>query len=410
MIPPTVAREPHQLVSEAITDTSLHPEILLLLSKQLHDKGKPWDGCFGANPVGPTAWRDGWDPNSRVLVSLLLCIGLQYQAWPSSIRDQVSTAALYAIRSELEQNRVPETYTNVAVSLAASCIYLGNYFSDADLYAYGQTLIEKVTALRTKLGGFHEFASPTYLGLSLLSASFAEQITENQTQLVNQLSSDLVRNWDSSINDFTGVSMRSYGPSVHTHYSLSLLALKPYLELNSYNPPNHLFDKSFEGVFNILKPFNPERVTDRNPHSTSIPGVVAITSASHSNIFHLEAATYAPNTWHHQAVSASLHVPGAALTLRHPSVSAAVEGTRLHWHRHSTLESGNPDWLWGGLQRPDTKLKPQDTPLLVEGYNLKLIDSKHIQLGQVTLEANPPLLTSGSTLTLNSEEGSLTVL
>ena len=255
MPPSTVVREPHQIVAAAITDISLHPEMLLLLSKQLHDKGKPWDGCFGANPGGPTAWYHGWDPNSRVLVSLLLCIGLQYQAWPSSIRDQVSTAALYAIRSELAQNRVPDTYTNVAISLAASCIYLGNYFSDADLYAYGHTLIEKITTLRVILGGFHEFGSPTYLGLSLLSASFAEQLTGSQTQLVNQLSSDLARKWDSSINDFTGVSMRTYGPSVHTHYSLSLLALKTYIELNSYNPPNHLFDKSFEGVFNILKPF-----------------------------------------------------------------------------------------------------------------------------------------------------------
>jgi len=400
--------EPHQITALAVTDKNLHPDLMLLLSSQIRDSSKPFDGCFGANPTGETPWLDNWDPNSRVLVPLIISIGLAVDAWPEAIKTDIAQYAKYAIQAEMRQNRVPVTYTNVAISLAASCLFLGNYFQDISMHTYALNLIEKITSERISRGGFHEFNSPTYLGLSLLAASFIEQSSQRKFDLLDLLSSDLYSSWDESIIDIIGPSMRSYGASIHTHYSLSLIALAPDLALN-YNPEQHLGDRSFKEIYKIINPFDPKRVAKVRPRSMTIKGVAEITSSYLSRDLHLGAANYNPDSWHHQSTNATIHTKGGALTLRHPSIKTEINNNVISWSSNNTQESGNPHWLWGSLTRPE-KSKITTGNIKAQGYNISLLDPTHIKISSTTLLVNPPVIINGDSITLNPSEGSITIL
>jgi len=403
--------EPHQLVAAALGDRSRHTELQKLLSTQIKDRSRPWDGCFAASPSGNIPWQDGWDPNSRALVSLLLCIGLAHDRWPENIRAKALEAALYAAKAEVAQNRLPYTYTNVAVSLAATCSYLGSHFGEADLGEYSLDLIDRITLDRVQRDGFSEFSSPTYLGLSLLGASFMEQFTGNNLTLVDQLSSDLADCWSPDIFDFVGTSMRSYGPSVHTHFSLSMLALGSHASEAMYNAPSHTGDSFFRTAFDLIKPFNPARGYVRSDAGKTISGVASLTRSRIASSAHLEAVTFEAGMWHHQATSVSVHTKGGALVLRHPSIEASVRGGSVEWHRRSSAqEDGNPLWLWGALNRPVKQPHQFDQAISTQGWNISLLDSTHIQVGMSTFKVAPPLDTSKPTLDLNAEEGSLTVI
>ena len=402
--------EPHQLTAKAINDKSLLSEMLLMLSKQIRDKDKHWDGCFGAKPTSNIAWNGGWDPNSRVLVSLLLSIGLANDAWPKDAKDLIAESARYAIQSEIRLNRIPITYTNVAISLAASCFYLGRYFDDEEMFKYGRNLIEIITNDRLTRGGFHEFGSPTYLGLSLLAASFAEQINHEKIKLVDLLSSDLDYSWDSKLCDFVGPSMRSYGPSVHSHYSLSLLAINPFKTLKSYNPKNHLSDQSFKDIFTMISPFDQGRVYKNESTNTKISGVATLTLNSVLEPVRLGGANFTQGAWHHQAVSASIHSDRGALILRHPSISTKVSECTIQWQKVDTNQNGFPKWLWGSLPLPTNKDKLRIGNINTQGWNISLLDPTHIKVGSAILLSSSPVFVSGDSFNLNANEGSLTLI
>ena len=402
--------EPHQLTAKAITDKSMHPELIFMLSKQIREQEKPWDGCFGAKPTSNIPWNGGWDPNSRVLVPLLLSIGLANDAWPKDIKNYITEAAKYAIKAELRQNRIPVTYTNVAISLACSSLYLGKYLNDEEMSIYGRNLIDLITNDRLTRGGFYEFGSPTYLGLSLLAASFLEKMYNEKIKLVDLLSSDLDYSWDDTLCDFVGPSMRSYGSSVYSHYSLSLLALNPIKTLKTYNPKNHLSDQSFRGVFNLINPFDRGRICKNHSTVTEITGVATLTTNSNYESVRLGGANFVSGSWHHQAVSGSVHADGGALILRHPSISTNVSNYSIQWEGLNTQESGFPKWLWGSLPLPTVVPKSSKDHINTQSWNVSIIDPTHIKVGSAILLASPPVYVSGNSVFLNANEGSLTLI
>jgi len=410
MLSMQIGFEPHQLAAQALFDPTLHKELMLLLSKQTQDKRKLYDGCFGVRPTSNTAWHGGWDPNSRVLVSLVICIGLASNQWPKEIAREVLAKALYAIRAEIDQNRIPLTYTNVAISLAASSIYLGIHCNDEYLLKYGKNLVEEITKDRIARGGFHEFGSPTYLGLSLLSASFIENVTFEKYEIVKLIFADLVDNWDNKLLDFVGPTMRSYGPSVHTHYSLSLLALNPANLMKSYNPPYHLKDKSLKGIFDLVKPYTPENLEKKNRNTVNILGVANLSLNSPSQSVVLGAANFTPGSWHHQAVSGSIHVKGGALILRNPSMRTILDKDALKWDISGEGETGFPQWLWGTLPPPNSAFCPNRNEVELEGWNISLIDSTHLKVGSEIFFASKPVIKVRDKYIINGSEGSLTLL
>ena len=155
--------------------------------------------------------------------------------------------------------------------------------------------------------GNSEFGSPTYLGLSLLASCFIEQFTEVKHSIVDLLSQDLYMNWSHDIQEFIGTSMRTYGPSIHTHYSLSALALGKYAEPEKVQPRFHREDQSFQRAFELIKPFDISRTHSVNSFKNNITNVSKFTRKDNLTDCYMEAATYEVGTWHHQANSASIH-------------------------------------------------------------------------------------------------------
>ena len=402
--------EPHQIVAAALDDRELYTKLQDLILSQNKEVGKPWDGCFGASPIGGIAWQNGWDPNSRVLVSVLLCIGLAHDRWPEEIRKTAKAAALYAIRAEIAQNRLPHTYTNVSISMAAACFYLAVHLFDTDLGNYSLNLIEEITSDRAQRGGFFEFGSPTYLGLSLLSASFLEQLMGRYLTLVDQLTSDIANCWSTDIQDLVGTSMRTYGPSIYTHFSLSMLALGPHIGKELDEPLLHVEDTTFRTAFELVKPFDPARVTVSRKTTNTISQVATITRNKAGKPFHLEVSNFTEGVWHHQATSASVHTKGGALILRHPSIEAKVINDSIEWSPKTIQEDGNPLWLWGGLSRPDMGTRCTNPLIITEGWNVKRLDKSHIQVGGITFMITSPFSLDESALRLQSTEGSLTAV
>ena len=404
-----IGLEPHQLAAQALTDPSLHKDLMLLLSRQTQDNGKLWDGCFGAKQTSNTAWHGGWDPNSRVLVPLVISVGLAYKQWPNEFSSEMLARVLYAIRVEIDQNRIPVTYTNVSISFAASCIYLGVHCNDEYLLKYGKNLVEEITKDRITRGGFHEFGSPTYLGLSLLAASFIENVTFERYEIVRLISTDLLDNWDSNLLDFVGTSMRSYGPSVHTHYSLSLLAVNPTKLMKSYNPPYHLADKSLKGLFDLVKPYTPEN-SEKININRNISGVANLSLNSPSHSVRFGAANFTTGSWHHQAVSGSVHVKGGALMLRKSDIHTSIKNHTLQWYISGEQETGFPQWLWGTLLPPKLTLSPNRDEVELEGWNISLIDSTHLKIGSEIFLSSKPITSVGEKFVIKGFEGSLTLL
>ena len=396
--------EPHQLVAAAIGNSELHPELLRLISKQTKAKGKPWDGCFGANPCGCIAWECGWDPNSRVLVSLLLCIGLAHNCWPKVDREYILNAALYATKAEIRKRRLPYTYTNVAISLAAISLYLGTRLGDSELVDFGSTLLNTVTEDRVQRNGFSEFGSPTYLGLSLLSSSFIEQFTGEKHSIVDLLSQDLYMNWSPDIQDFIGTSMRTYGPSIHTHYSLSALALGKYAEPEKVQPWFHREDQSFQRAFELIKPFDISRTRSINSFKNNITDLAKFTRTKNLNNCYIEAVTYEVGTWHHQATSASIHTKNGALILRHPQIETTFQNETLYWRQNGSLEDGKPAWLWGDLKKPMKQHLYNET-ISTQSWNLSILDYSHIEVGGKVFLVTPKMDTSNPNLLLSAREG-----
>jgi hypothetical protein len=383
--------EPHQIAALAISDKDYIPDLMAIIRNQSITKLEPWDGCYAATPTGPTPWYDGWDPNSRVLVSLLICIGIKHGVWDTFEKDSLLKSANYAIQSEIRQNRIPVTYTNVAISMAVCCIYLGGISQDDFMYTYGETMLQAVTEDRLKRGGFCEFNSPTYLGVSILATNFLNQIYGKDFALDELLYNDLESIWVSEIRDFVGPSSRSYGPSVNSHFSLSLLAIGDAEIVNEYSPPGHREDSVFQAVFDLVKPSTIKKNPKHTLESVHINSIASISQYKSDAKLYLGAGTYDKNSWHHQSTSITIHGLNTAMTLAHPFIKPQISKDKVEWDWVKTNDTGNPAWLWGSIlnQNINNTHKPEN--IAMKSWNIKVIDNNHIKIGSNELKVYPSI-------------------
>lgn len=350
-----VAREAHQSLADALVVGLDHPQgrdvvIQRVIGSQNRAPAEPWNGCFDADPTGPIAWRDGWDPNSRCLVGLVLAHGLVAGLFSPQLQGQALDALHYAIEAEERCARLPLTYTNVVASHGANLVVAGHFLSQDALGQRGRELLRALNEDREWRDGFVEHNSPTYGGITLLALRIAACVDPDLSHIVEATLHTMLRDWDPEMVQFIGPFMRSYGVSISDYVSVTAAALGADAPGVS---ADHAGDWGVAAIAAEYAHMGSKARSDAPPSSEVrllrgvgelsrriLPGVAS------GGVVGLGAH------WHPQTMSATVHTSSGFIALCDPCIDIGS------WDEGMTVADAAmpgiacPDWLWGGLQRP----------------------------------------------------------
>lgn len=342
-----------------------------IVASQWDAPGQPWHGSFGGRPTGPIAWVDGWDPNLRSLVGLVLGAASETfgpkEAW--------TDALVLVVEAEEAAGRLPSSYGNIAAAHAASALGAARLTGRADLADIGGAWLERIEDDVAARGGWCEHASPTYAGVCVAALAAAARWAadvdtgahERAERLGRQAAAELVGAWNSSVGDLIGPFGRAYHLPLTAHVAVSGLALAgggvtaAAPSAGARHPEDWGWAAVLEAVdaASLFDPAPPSAGSAWSPSARTVEGFGAITQAARGHIVWGAVAGQAAD-WHHQTITASIHSPGTTGWLWHPSVSvtATTDGFEV-----SVREPGDgaPAWLWGSLSRPTRPLvEPPD--------------------------------------------------
>jgi hypothetical protein len=278
------------------------------------------------------------------------------------------------------------------------------------MYTYGETMLQAVTNDRLTRGGFCEFNSPTYLGVSILATNFLNQIYEKDFALHELLYNDLESIWVSEIKDFVGPSSRSYGPSVNSHFSLSLLAMGDTSIVNAYSPPEHREDSVFQAAFNLVKPCTVKKTKKQTQDLVKINSIASISQYKSEGKLYFGACAYGKNSWHHQSTSITIHGLNTAMTLAHPFIKPQISKDKVEWDWVKTNDTGNPAWLWGSFLNQNMKYTHKPENIAMNRWNIKVIDNNHIKIGSNELKVYPSITKTTTGVALKPGAGFIELL
>lgn len=148
-----------------------------LLELQYDVPGRPWHATWPAvleeppPPPGAVPFTD-YDPNWRAFMGCALAlVALDHERdLPADVLEGIAAATAAAAAADPD-DRVPATWTNVAVLRAWLDLHVGARDGDQRLLDRGRALVDAVVADTAARGSVAERVSPTYSGITLLGLS-----------------------------------------------------------------------------------------------------------------------------------------------------------------------------------------------------------------------------------------------
>jgi hypothetical protein len=333
-----------------------------VVAEQWDAPGQPWDASFGGTPTGPVAWIDGWDPNLRSLVGLMLAVGSETLGG----RPAWTAALVRAVEAEEAIGRLTPSYGNIAAAHAACALAGANLTGSPSLLGIGSRWLGAIEEDLARRGGWCEHASPTYAGVCAAAlagaARWAPAGIERQRaeRLARRAGAEIAAAWDPAVGELIGPFGRAYHLRGADHVAVTGLALAG-AGVDAAEPApgaRHPEDWGWAAVLAHLDTarYIPDPPTGSRAAARTIEGFGEVTWASSPDgATAWGAVAGRPEDWHHQTVTASIHGGGGAAWLWHPAVAVRADGGGLAVEVHPAGD-GNPTWLWGRLQRPGTVL------------------------------------------------------
>jgi hypothetical protein len=351
------------------------------------------------------AWVDGWDPNLRSLVGLVLAVAIE----TLGPRPAWSAALVRAVRAEEATGRLTPSYGNIAAAHTA-CAFAAAALAAADLAGIGASWLQAVEDDVETRGGWCEHASPTYAGVCLAALAGAARWASSETdrerarRLAHRAGAELNATWNPAVEDLVGPFGRAYHVRCADHVSVSGLALAGAGVPAAFPGPGarHPEDWGWAALLSHLgvaaflpPPADSDRGQEVRVSSGDPRPVIGFGSVTHSGSSDGAVAWGAvegrAEDWHLQTVTASVHGGRAAAWLWHPGLVARADSNGIAIDVRA-VGNGHPDWLWGGLQRPPAGLfRPPDYLPLRFNRPPVLSDPRRVELpGAFTLDLEHP--------------------
>jgi hypothetical protein len=188
-----------------------------VIATQYDEPDTEWHGTYARTLESPRPrpgariWID-YDPNWRQFVGttfeLLLQPGQPGDALPEDVRRRMAASIELAVQGE-PLDRVPPTYSNIALMRAWLEVERGRYGAEAYAHEVREAYLEH--------GALQEYNSPTYYGIDLYALalwrdhSSSDRLREWGAQLEDALWRDVARWYHPGLRNLCGPWSRSYG-------------------------------------------------------------------------------------------------------------------------------------------------------------------------------------------------------
>ena len=191
-----------------------------VLANQYDVPGEVWHGTFKRAPQEPdppvpaVMWKD-YDPNWRQFIGtvLLLWRKLEGELMPASLQVAIDSALKKCIEGE-PVNRVPVTYTNIALMKAWLEVECGDLIDDQSR----RGALEYAGDIAQRFGqhnAFQEYNSPTYYGINFFALGLWQNFSTDLSSMGQQMSvalwEDVARYYHADMKNLCGPWSRSYG-------------------------------------------------------------------------------------------------------------------------------------------------------------------------------------------------------
>jgi len=212
--------ESHDLCKVDARTERIEKIVSSVLANQYNAPGRLWHGTFKRSPQEadpppePIIWKD-YDPNWRQFIGtvLLLLRRLEGHLTLVNLVPAIDVALTRCITGE-PMNRVPPTYTNIALMRAWLEIECGELVDD-DIPKRGLLYARKIRQEFGKHGAFAEYNSPTYYGINFFALglwqNFSGDLEGMGREINTALWADISRYYHAGMKNLCGPWSRSYG-------------------------------------------------------------------------------------------------------------------------------------------------------------------------------------------------------
>lgn len=206
-----------------------------VLDQQYAAPSRIYDGTFRRTPEDPDPGREAriwadYDPNWRQFIGTTLALVLEHDL-PEALRARIDGAVLRCAQTE-PPDRVPASYTNIALMRAWLDAYAGERFGDDDRRARGESFALDVFARFERLGAFDEYNSPTYYGVDLYALGLWRTRPPDPTwaemaeRMEHALWTDVAARYHATLRNLCGPFDRAYGMDMRSYAALLGLCIR----------------------------------------------------------------------------------------------------------------------------------------------------------------------------------------
>ena len=224
-------------------DRTLAAAILeAVLKQQYRTPGKKWYGTFKRTPEEPepapgTIAFTGYDPNWRHFIGTTFqMILIEYpDRIPAPLADRLYASIDLAINGEIQDGRLKETYSNIALMYGALWDFAAAHNGNADWKRGAAAWNEEVNRLYRLHNTFFEFNSPTYYGIDIYGLALwreygsTERMRSMGAEMEASLWNDIADFYQPSLRNISGPYDRSYGMDMESYVAVTGLWLRSVL-------------------------------------------------------------------------------------------------------------------------------------------------------------------------------------
>jgi hypothetical protein len=224
-------------------DRALATAILeAVLNEQYRTRGKKWYGTFKRTPEEPepalgTIAFTGYDPNWRHFIGTTFqMILIEYpDRIPASLADRLYASIDLAITGEIQDGRLKETYSNIALMYGALWDFAAAHNGNADWKRGAAAWNEEVNRLYRLHDTFFEFNSPTYYGVDIYGLALWREYGSTPrmrtmgADMEASLWNDIADFYQPSLRNISGPYDRSYGIDMESYVAVTGVWLRSVL-------------------------------------------------------------------------------------------------------------------------------------------------------------------------------------
>jgi hypothetical protein len=235
-------------------DRTLAATILeAVLNQQYRTPGKKWYGTFKRTPEEPepapgTIAFTGYDPNWRHFIGTTFqMILIEYpDRIPAPLAERLYASIDLAITGEIQDGRLKETYSNIALMYGALWDFAAAHNGNADWKRGVAAWNEEVNRLYRLHNTFFEFNSPTYYGVDIYGLALwreygsTERMRSMGADMEASLWNDIADFYQPALRNISGPYDRSYGMDMESYVAVTGVWLRSVLPAAQAPLPEHL--------------------------------------------------------------------------------------------------------------------------------------------------------------------------